>query len=173
MARMVAAAAVTMPYAAGVAAALVIAPEPLTVLDVQALIARLDAELTERYPNPEDNFFELAEEQVDGRQGVLLVARVDGEPVGCGALRRLGPATGEIKRMYVAPPARGGGIGARILAELERHARELGIRRLLLETGERQVEAVRLYERFGFARVPCFGEYANAPLSLCMGKDLV
>jgi putative acetyltransferase len=172
MARMVAAAAGTMPYAAGVAAALVIAPEPLTSPDVQALIARLDAELTQRYPNPEDNFFELADEQVDGRQGVLLVARVDGAPVGCGALRRLGPATGEIKRMYVAPSARGGGIGARILAELERHARELGIRRLLLETGERQVEAVRLYERFGFARVPCFGEYADAPLSLCMGKDL-
>src|SRR5919204_858538 len=103
----VAAPAATMPYAAGVAAPLVIAPEPLTSPDVQALIARLDAELTERYPNPEDNFFELAEEQVDGREGVLLVARVDGEPVGCGALRRLGPATGEIKRMYVAPSARG------------------------------------------------------------------
>ena len=169
---MVAASTATMPYAPGVAVPLVIAPEPLTSPDVQALITRLDAELTERYPNPEDNFFELAEEQVDGRQGVLLVARVDGEPVGCGALRRLGPATGEIKRMYVAPPARGSGVGARILAELERHARTLGIRRLLLETGERQVEAVRLYERAGFARVPCFGEYAHAPLSLCMGKDL-
>src|SRR5919108_3691114 len=137
MARMVAAAASTMPYAAGVAAPLVIAPEPLTSPDVQALIARLDAELTQSYPNPEDNFFGLAEEQVDGRQGVLLVARLDGEPVGCGALRRLGAATGEIKRMFVDPGARGGGIGARILAELEWHARELGIRRLLLETGER------------------------------------
>jgi putative acetyltransferase len=169
---MVAAAAAALPYAAGVAAPLVIAPEPLTSPGVRALFARLDAEVTEHYPNPEDNFFALAEEQVDGRQGVLLVARVDGEPVGCGAVRRLGPATGEIKRMYVAPAARGGGIGARILAELERHARELGIRRLLLETGERQAEAVRLYERAGYARVPCFGEYANAPLSLCMGKDL-
>jgi ribosomal protein S18 acetylase RimI-like enzyme len=46
------------------------------------------------------------------------------------------------------------------------------MRRLLLETGERQVEAVRLYQRAGFTRVPCFGEYADAPLSLCMGKDL-
>jgi putative acetyltransferase len=155
-----------------VPAPLVIAPEPLTSPDVQALIALLDAELTERYPNPEDNFFELAEEQVDGRQGVLLVARMDGVPVGCGALRRLDPATGEIKRMYVAPSARGGGIGGRILAELERHARVLGIRRLLLETGDRQVEAVRLYKRAGYARVPCFGEYAAAPLSLCMGKNL-
>jgi putative acetyltransferase len=161
-----------MPYAAGVAVPLVIAPEPLTSPDVQALIARLDAEVTERYPNPEDNFFELDQEQVDGRQGVLLVARVGGEPVGCGALRRLDPATGEIKRMYVAPPARGTGVGSRLLAELERHARTLGLRRLVLETGELQASAVRLYERAGFARVPCFGEYANAPLSLCMGKDL-
>ena len=169
---MVAAPTAAVPYAAGVPAPLVIAPEPLASPDVQALIARLDAEITERYPNPEDNFFELAEEQVDGCHGVLLVARVDGKPVGCGALRRLDPATGEIKRMYVAPSARGGGVGARILAELERHARALGMRRLLLETGERQVEAVRLYQRAGFTRVPCFGEYANAPLSLCMGKDL-
>jgi putative acetyltransferase len=172
MAGMVAAAAAALPYAAGVAAPLVIAPEPLTSPDVRALFARLDAEVTERYPNPEDNFFALAEEHVDGQEGVLLVARVDGEPVGCGALRRLGPATGEIKRMYVAPAARGGGIGAAILGELERHARALGIRRLLLETGERQAEAVRLYERAGFARVPCFGEYADAPLSLCMAKNL-
>jgi putative acetyltransferase len=97
---------------------------------------------------------------------------VDGEPVGCGALRRLDPTTGEIKRMYVAPSARGGGVGARILAELERHAVALGMHRLLLETGERQVEAVHLYQRAGFTRVPCFGEYADAPLSLCMGKDL-
>jgi putative acetyltransferase len=172
MARMVAAAVLALPYAAGVAAPLVIAPEPLTSPDVQALFARLDAEVTEHYPNPEDNFFVLTGEQVDERQGVLLVARVDGEPVGCGAVRRLGPATGEIKRMYVAPSARGGGVGARILAELERRARDLGIRRLLLETGERQAAAVRLYERAGYARVPCFGEYADAPLSLCMAKNL-
>jgi putative acetyltransferase len=169
---MVAAAPAALPYAPSVPTPLVIAPEPLTSPDVQDLIARLNAELTESYPNPEDNFFELSEEQVDGRQGVLLVARVGGEPVGCGALRRLDPATGEIKRMYVAPPARGTGVGGRILAELERHARSVGIRRLVLETGERQAGAVRLYQRAGFARIPCFGEYAAAPLSLCMGKDL-
>jgi putative acetyltransferase len=168
---MVAAAPAALPYAPSVPT-LVIAPEPLTSPDVQDLIARLNAELTASYPNPEDNFFELGEEQVDGRQGVLLVARVGGEPVGCGALRRLDPGTAEIKRMYVAPPARGTGVGGRILAELERHARSLGIRRLVLETGELQASAVRLYERAGFARIPCFGEYAAAPLSLCMGKDL-
>lgn len=169
---MVAAPTAALPYPPPVPAPLVIAPEPLTSPDVQALIARLNAELTESYPNPEDNFFELRDEQVDGRQGVLLVARVGGEPVGCGALRRLDPATGEVKRMYVAPAARGTGVGARILDELERRARSLGIRRLVLETGERQASAVRLYERAGFARIPCFGEYAAAPLSLCMGKDL-
>jgi putative acetyltransferase len=169
---MVAAATTGLPYPPGVPSPLVIAPEPLTSPDVQALIGRLNAELTESYPNPADNFFELHAEQVDGRQGVLLVARAGGEPVGCGALRRLDQETGEIKRMYVAPAARGGGVGARILDELERHARALGLRRLVLETGERQASAVRLYARAGFARIPCFGEYAAAPLSLCMGKDL-
>ena len=57
--------------------------------DAQGLIARLDAELTERYPNPAHRHFGLTEEQVTGGSGVFLVATLDGEPVGCGALRRL------------------------------------------------------------------------------------
>ena len=169
---MVAASTATMPYAPGVAVPLVIAPEPLTSPDVQALIMRLDAELTERYPNPEDNFFELAEEQTAGDRGVFLLARVDGRAVGCGALRRIDATTGEIKRMYVAPAARGAGLGRRLLEELERHARGLGLRRLVLETGTRQPQAIGLYRRAGFARIPCFGEYQHAPLSVCMAKAL-
>lgn len=151
---------------------LVVAAEPLSGPPAQMLIARLNAELTEAYPNPADRAFELTEAQVAPDQGVFLVARLDGEPIGCGALRRLDDGTGELKRMYVAPAARGRGVGRRILAELERHALALGLRRLVLETGDRQLEAMRLYTGAGYTRVPCFGEYAGKPLSVCLEKAL-
>ena len=80
--------------------------------------------------------------------------------------------TAEIKRMYVAPGARGRGIGWMILDSLQTEARRLGARRLVLETGERQPEAVALYTRAGFARIPAFGEYIGSPLSVCMTKTL-
>ena len=148
-----------------------ITAEPLSGSDAQMLIARLNDELTERYPNPQDRHFELADAHVSGDRGVFLVARLDGDPVGCGALRRLDDVTGELKRMYVEPHARGHGVGRKVLAELEHHARRLGLRHLVLETGDRQHEATRLYERAGFARVPCFGEYTGAA-SVCMEKAL-
>jgi putative acetyltransferase len=154
------------------AAPATIAREPLSSPDARRLIASLDAELSAIYPNPADNFFELGEEQTAGDRGVFLLARVDGRPVGCGALRRIDATTGEIKRMYVAPAARGAGLGRRLLDELERHARGLGLRRLVLETGPRQPEALGLYRRAGFAPVPCFGDYRHASLSVCMAKPL-
>jgi GNAT superfamily N-acetyltransferase len=149
-----------------------IAPEPLASPDARTLVAELDAELTERYPNPADNHLTLAVEEVSEDRGVFLVARADGRPVGCGAVRRIDPATGEIKRMYVSPAERGRGLGGRLLAELERHARALGLRRLVLETGERQPESIRVYERAGFVRIARFGEYVDSPASVCMGKEL-
>jgi GNAT superfamily N-acetyltransferase len=103
---------------------------------------------------------------------VFLVGRVGGRPVACGALRRLDAGTGEIKRMYVAPGSRGTGVGRRVLDELERHARALGLRRLVLETGDVQAEALRLYERAGFTRIPCFGEYLVSSASICMARAL-
>jgi putative acetyltransferase len=146
---------------------------PLSHPDALALIELLDAELTERYPNPDDNHFELTAAQVSDGQGVFLLATMGAEAVGCGALRRLDQETGEVKRMYVVPAARRGGVGRRLIAELEQHARRLNLHRLVLETGEQQPESIGLYERAGFARVPCFGEYAGCPASVCMGKSLV
>jgi len=151
---------------------LTIASEPLSSSDAQVLIGRLNAELTVRYPDPDDRHFELTEAQVGDGSGVFLVARSGGEPVACGALRRVDEVTGEVKRMYVLPGARRGGVGRRLLAELERQARLMDIRRLVLETGERQSEAIRLYEVAGFARIPCFGEYEGSPMSVCMEKAL-
>jgi GNAT superfamily N-acetyltransferase len=151
---------------------LTIAPGSLAGGAAQALIERLNAELTERYPSPEDRHFGLSEEQVAGTNGVFLVAALDGEAVGCGALRRLDDATGELKRMYVAPEARRLGVGRGLLDELERRARGLGLRRLVLETGLRQHEAMAMYERAGYARIECFGEYEGGGASVCMEKLL-
>jgi GNAT superfamily N-acetyltransferase len=139
---------------------------------VQQLIAALNAELEQRYPEDGANFFRLdADEVADGR-GSFLVAYIDGHAFGCGAVRRNEPGVAEIKRMYVTPGARGRGVGRFILDELEAVARQLGIRRLVLETGPRQPEALALYRRAGYVEIPLFGEYVGAEFSVCMAKNL-
>ena len=139
---------------------------------VQALISALDAEITERYPEENANFFRLDADEVAQGRGAFLVATVDGEVVGCGAVRRLDGTDAEIKRMYVTPSSRGRGTGRALLAALEGEARSLGATRLVLETGKRLFEAVALYKRAGFTIIPPFNEYVGARLSLCMGKEL-
>jgi putative acetyltransferase len=139
---------------------------------VQQLISALNAELDSRYPEEGANFFRLeAEEVADGR-GAFLVAYIGGSAVGCGAVRRLEPYVAEVKRMYVIPEARGRGVGRRVLIELEAEARRLGVRRLVLETGPRQPEALTLYRRTGFVEIPLFGDYIGSQFSVCMAKNL-
>ena len=108
----------------------------------------------------------------EGRGAFLVVYR-DGTPVGCGALRMLDPETGELKRMYVDPTQRGQGLGRRLVEALEAEARALGSRRLVLETGTRQLAALALYEATGFRPIPLYGEYCLSPdTSVCLGKQL-
>lgn len=152
--------------------ALTIGAEPPSSPAARTLIAGLDAELTDRYPAPEDNHLDLPSEQLAESQGVFLVARMVGQPVACGALRRIGPDAGEVERMYVLPAARGLGIGRRVLAGLEEYARQLKLSRLVLETGQRQPEAMALYEHAGYSRIDRFGEYVDSPASVCMGKQI-
>ncbi len=148
-----------------------ITPEPLDTPDSRRLLRALDDYLNGLY-RPEENFLDLRAEDVRDGRGTFLVARRDGEAFGCGAVRRLSPSTAEIKRMYVDAPARGRGLGSRILAELEAWAAAAGMSRLVLEVGDRQTEAIRFYERAGFRPIPCFGEYAGAQLSRCFEKRL-
>jgi GNAT superfamily N-acetyltransferase len=103
---------------------------------------------------------------------VFFVAYDENAPLGCGGLRRLSDSEGEIKRMYVRPESRGTGVSTAILRALEDHARGLGWRRLVLETGEAQPDAIRFYEREGFTRIPNFGYYVDSPISLCFAKLL-
>jgi GNAT superfamily N-acetyltransferase len=141
----------------------------------QQLILALNDELNARYPEPGANHFRLdAEEVADGR-GAFFVAYLAETPIGCGAVRRVDASVAEIKRMYVAPSARGRGVGRQILIAIEAVARKLGVDRLVLETGTRQPEAIALYSRAGFVEIPLFGEYAESPhpeLTVCMAKDL-
>jgi GNAT superfamily N-acetyltransferase len=138
----------------------------------QQLIHSLNAELESRYPEEGANFFRLDADEVSEGRGGFFVAYFDGNPVGCGAIRRIEPAVAEIKRMYVAPANRGCGIGGKILAMLEAEALRLGVRRLVLETGPRQPEAIAIYTRSGFVEIPLFGEYTNPKFSLCMAKNV-
>ncbi|ADJ49361.1 GCN5-related N-acetyltransferase [Amycolatopsis mediterranei S699] len=104
---------------------------------------------------------------------VFLLARdAGGTAVGCGGLRLLGPGSGEIKRMYVEPAARGTGVAAALLRALEDHARRLGIPRLLLETGAWQPDAIRFYQREGYEPIEAYGPYRGEPLSRCFARDL-
>jgi GNAT superfamily N-acetyltransferase len=104
---------------------------------------------------------------------VFVVAYDDGgRPIGCGGLRRLDDSSAEIKRMFVAPDARGTGVSVAILRALEDRARARGWNTLRLETGTAQPDAMRFYEREGYELIPNFGAYAGAPLSLCYERRL-
>lgn len=136
------------------------------------LIQSLNAELTAQYPEPGATHFRLDAQEVAADKGAFLVGYLVGEAVACGAIRCIDAGVAEVKRMYVVPAVRGRGFSRAILTALEDSARQLGIRRLVLETGPRQLEALALYRRAGFVAIPRFGEYTHSELSLCMGKDL-
>jgi GNAT superfamily N-acetyltransferase len=92
--------------------------------------------------------------------------------VASGGLRRHADDVAEIKRMYVVEDHRGVGYARRLLAELESRAAAVGYRRIVLETGLRQPEAVALYESSGYQPIPGFGFYAKHRLSRSFAKDL-
>jgi len=141
--------------------------------DASQLIAALNAELSAQYADiPGANHFRLNVDEVAPGRGAYMIARRDGAPVGCGAVRRIDPETAEIKRMYVIPAERSNGIGRRIVEALEAQARALGVSRVVLETGTRQDAAIALYEKMGFERIPAFGEYVASPVALCMAKSI-
>jgi len=144
---------------------------------VVALLARLDAYLASLYP-PEANHIldvhELLAPEID-----FFAAWSDGEVVGTAAVRRMpgesatdGQPYGEVKRMMVAPAQRGAGIGRQLVATLEATLRGHGVGLALLETGAAQTEAVRLYERCGYARSAAFGGYPDNGLSRFYAKVL-
>lgn len=140
--------------------------------DVTRLRDDQQAEIATRYDGQGDIEAVLPPEEMLAT--VALV--VDGDVVGCGALRdgvKYGEGYGELKRMYVRPEWRRRGLARQVLAGLERIAVENGLRRLVLETGVRQHEAVGLYRSSGYRRIRNFGPYTDVPTSICYARWLV
>jgi putative acetyltransferase len=149
-----------------------IAAEPFDSDDARRLVAALDAGLAELY-SPEQRFGpNLKANHLEDGRGTFLVARDGSRAVGCGAIRLLDPTTAEVKRMYVEPEQRGKGVGWAVISGLEAAARQLGVKRLVLETGVHQDAAIALYRRAGFTQLDCWGEYASSPTSVCFDKNL-
>ncbi|MER7166220.1 GNAT family N-acetyltransferase [Micromonospora sp. NPDC000207] len=106
--------------------------------------------------------------------GAFLVGYLDGTAVGCAGWRSHGDSgkVAELKRMYTVGTLRGRGVARRVLAAVERSARDHGRTRLILECGDRQPEAIALYSSLGYERIPNFGYYRDAPGCLSFGRDL-
>src|SRR4051812_16584076 len=136
---------------------------------VPELISALDGYLNSLYPPSSNHFLDL--DQLSRPDIRFFVARREGVALGCGALR-LARDYGEVKRMYVAPAARGQGLGRAILERLENEARREGLSVMRLETGNRQAEALALYRGAGYVDCGAFGEYRPDPLSLFLEKRL-
>lgn len=149
-----------------------IAPGDPRAADTGALLAQSRALMDSLFA-PEDNHY-LPPEALAGPEKIFLEAREEGVLLGTGALAR-DPEDGrnaEIKAMFTAPAARGRGVAAALLTELEARARAEGVQVLRLETGDRLEAALRLYARAGFVPCPPFGDYVAGPSSVFMEKRL-
>lgn len=137
--------------------------------DFRRLVSRLDEYLREK--DGADHAFYNQFNSIDHIRNVVI-AYEEGQATGCGAFKRYDEQSAEIKRMFVDPDFRGRGIAGLILAELERWARELNFTRSILETGLRQTEAVKLYQKENYRVIPNYGQYIGVENSVCMEKEL-
>lgn len=135
--------------------------------DAVALIAEVQQEYVVRYGGEDATPVDPAE--FAPPHGLFLVAYVDGSPAACGGWRAHETDV-ELKRMYVTPAFRGRGLARAVLKALEETAAKAGYRRVILETGSKQPEAIALYESSGYERVPSFGYYKDAPGAVHLGK---
>lgn len=148
-------------------------PEAFDSDDVRALTQAQQAEMRGLYDGEADIGPGCEAAMFVEPHGVFLVVRDDdGAAVACGGIARFDDERAELKRMYVVPELRGRGLGRRVLVELEAEARRLGCSAIVLETGDRQAEALGLYAAAGYERIPCYPPYDSRALSLCFEKRL-
>ena len=136
----------------------------------QDLVERVQQEYVDRYGGRDAAVVDPAE--FEPPAGVFLVAEIDGVPAGCGAWRVVQPGVVEVKRLYVDPLFRRRGLARVVLDALEASAALAGHRSVVLNTGDRQPEALALYTASGYGPVPGYGVYACAPGTVFLGKDL-
>jgi len=139
-----------------------------------ALRAAMDAEMSVRYADVEDLFSTLVMPPGTAWLATWVALRGE-EPLATATLRWLGEGPGrlaEVKKVYVVPSGRRRGLAAQALRQVEGTARALGVGRLHLHTGDLQPEAIALYEREGWERIPVFPPYDVLPVSVCFTKPV-
>lgn len=145
--------------------------------DAQKLIAEVQQEYVNRYGDEDATPVDPAD--FAPPRGYFAVGYVDGDPVASGGWRahdgpqpQFQPGDAEMKRLYVSVAMRGKGLARAMVVALERSAKAAGRRRMVLETGDRQPEAIALYTSMGYEPIPKFGVYRHEPGSRCFGKVL-
>lgn len=144
--------------------------EPAIAPGVAELLRLSDEFAFSLYPAESCYLLDVSELTAPGV--AVVVARSGEDAVGVGALVERGDGSAELKRMFVRPDARGRGIASGILGALEEIALGHSIATLQLETGPLQPEAIALYEKHGYRRIPAFGQYVGDDFSVCMEKRL-
>lgn len=138
--------------------------------DFQNLVVALDRDLAIR--DGDDHAFFTQFNKITHIKFVV-VAYLNNEAVGCGAIKEYAPGIMEVKRMFVPLEKRGQGIASLVLKELERWAAEMGYTSCILETGLKQPEAIALYKKNQYQQIPNYGQYADVDSSVCFEKTIV
>ena len=138
--------------------------------DALALLREAAIEARELYPDSFQPGTPWPVNSPTPQRGIYLVGYSDGKPVACGALRPIDADCVEVRRVFVTADSRRKGLARAMLQELESRAADFGYSVMQLETGNRQLSAITLYESLGFKPIAPFGEYANDPLSVCFEK---
>lgn len=136
----------------------------------QELVKALDLDL--RIRDGEDHAFFAQFNKIDMIKYVVVAYENDWA-IGCGAIKEYSTNVMEVKRMYVVEEKRGKGIASIVLQELEKWGIELNYEKCILETGLAQPEAIQLYTKNNYTRIPNYGQYADVKTSVCFEKRLV
>lgn len=135
---------------------------------VAVIIEELSANLYLRFGSDGKNSF--SDWQNDNSKYVFVIAEINNEIVGCGAIRPIEENIGEVKRMYSKIPRKK--IGQTILTFLENTAKTIGYTNLVLETRIKNQEATQFYQKQGYKVIPNYGKYVDRPEAICFGKSL-
>ncbi|MGR3854691.1 GNAT family N-acetyltransferase [Chryseobacterium indologenes] len=137
--------------------------------DFQTLVKLLDATLSEHNGENDDFFAQF--NTIDTIKNCIVVY-IDDIPAACGAFKPFSEDTVEIKRMFTHPEFRKKGLGSAIVKELENWAAELNFKKAVLETSRDLKNAISVYEKSGFNRIPNYGQYIGVEQSVCYEKAL-
>lgn len=137
--------------------------------DFQNLVKLLDADLAIR--NGDEHSFYDQFNKIDNIRNCIVIY-IDEKPAACGAFKKFSEDTVEIKRMYTHPDFRKRGLATVIVQELESWAKESGYAKAVLESSLEQNEALSVYEKSGYCRIPNYGQYIGIDKSVCYEKIL-